>query len=390
MSTARSSKSPKSTGASSKNANFSTGFSCPPPAYGITGLNQASSGGSHAIQPSHGLPDTQKRKVTARQSDGKQTEGATPAFHIRPAGDAYEQQADRIAWKITDQLQSGDNINRISEPIKPLRERSGKTEGQAVSPELASNITSAQGKGQPLPAAIRKPAEKALGRTLGDVRLHTGALAGALNRKVGAAAFAVQKDIFMKNPLDLAQPDSQALALHEVMHTQQNRSQTPSIPIQREDGKPPGFFSRVAGMLRTQLDHARELHQAYRSSAAPSGPIPQGVRAEVDEAVRQYPPNEQALFTRGLATTNRRLALNAPGAQLSREHADQYVNDTHSVQQGEMSSTQAFARSADTWSKEGNLPAAGLNAAGAAGAALVEGITSAHKKPEEPISGAPV
>ena len=123
MSTARSSKSPKSTGASSKNANFSTGFSCPPPAYGITGLNQASSGGSHAIQPSHGLPDTQKRKVTARQSDGKQTEGATPAFHIRPAGDAYEQQADRIAWMqnaVDAPRVAGDNQGSLIDLYEPL------------------------------------------------------------------------------------------------------------------------------------------------------------------------------------------------------------------------------------------------------------------------------
>ena len=234
MSTARSSKSPKSTGASSKNANFSTGFSCPPPAYGITGLNQASSGGSHAIQPSHGLPDTQKRKVTARQSDGKQTEGATPAFHIRPAGDAYEQQADRIAEKITGQLQSGGKINRISEPVKPLRENGEKTEGQAVSPELASNIVSARGKGRPLPAAIRKPAEKALGRPLGDVRLHTGAQASSLNREVGSAAFAVQKDIFVRDGLDLSKPESQAMALHEAVHTQQQSMERNSIntPVQ--------------------------------------------------------------------------------------------------------------------------------------------------------------
>ena len=197
-------------------------------------MDQASSGGSLAIQPSHGLPAAQKRKVTSGQSGGKKEEAPIPAFHIRPAGDAYEQQADRIAEKITGQLQSGGKINRISEPVKPLRENGEKTEGQAVSPELASNIVSARGKGRPLPAAIRKPAEKALGRPLGDVRLHTGAQASSLNREVGSAAFAVQKDIFVRDGLDLSKPESQAMALHEAVHTQQQSMERNSIntPVQ--------------------------------------------------------------------------------------------------------------------------------------------------------------
>lgn len=223
MPTTRPSRSTKSVSAAPKRASASTGAFRQPPSYDIGSLDQASSGGSLAIQPSHGLPAVQKRKATSGLSGGKQEEAPIPAFHIRPVGDAYEQQAYRIAEKITGQLRSGGNVKRISEPVKPLRENGGKKEGQPVSQELASSIASVRGKGRPLPAAIRRPAEKALGRSLSDVRLHTGARASALNREVGSSAFAVQKDIFAGNQLDFTRPESQAITLHELVHTQQQQ-----------------------------------------------------------------------------------------------------------------------------------------------------------------------
>lgn len=167
------------------------------------------------------------RGGAARQPPPYKIKGADqiPSFHIRPADDKYEQQADRIAEKITAQLQSGAPVKRSTEKVKPLKEGKGKpAEGQAVSAKTAAQIAASQGKGQPLPAAIRIPAEKALGRSLAKVRLHTGAKASALNREVGAEAFAVKKDIFMGNKLDVYSPEGQELALHEAVHTQQQKN----------------------------------------------------------------------------------------------------------------------------------------------------------------------
>ncbi len=154
---------------------------------------------------------------------------ASPQFLVGPVNDPYEQQADRLVGQIMGQSDNSDQANLINEPILPLRQKSqDQSVSAANNPEnqvleqVATEIEGALDTRQPLPNEVRKPAEKAFGRPLDDVHLHTGAQADWLNSTLGSAAFAVNKNIFAtKEATDMNSLDAQATLLHETIHTLQ-------------------------------------------------------------------------------------------------------------------------------------------------------------------------
>jgi len=120
----------------------------------------------------------------------------------------------------------------------------------AAAPELESAIRQLRGRGEPLPESARRPMEQAFGANFGAVRVHADAQADQLNRSIQARAFAMGKDIFMREgeyrPNDRA---GQELLAHELTHVVQ---QTSTSVIQRQP-------------LLEQASRSQTLHKGARS-----------------------------------------------------------------------------------------------------------------------------
>jgi Domain of unknown function (DUF4157) len=97
-----------------------------------------------------------------------------------------------------------------------------RAEGTPTAPADAAAKASSLTGGSPLPEALRRDLERALGVALDEVRVHTGGDADEAARALGARAFAVDQDIgFRAGAYQPDQPDGVHLIAHEVAHTVQ-------------------------------------------------------------------------------------------------------------------------------------------------------------------------
>jgi len=77
--------------------------------------------------------------------------------------------------------------------------------------------------------------ERLKGRSLGDIRIHDSAQAGELARRLGARAFTVGRDIYVRSELvDAKTPEGEALLAHEVTHAvEQSGGSASDMPLLR-------------------------------------------------------------------------------------------------------------------------------------------------------------
>jgi Domain of unknown function (DUF4157) len=163
---------------------------------------------------------------------------------VGPAGDRFEQEADRIA----DVVLAGGDAPGIARRGPVAQRRCAACEGEGevahrkcaacaaeeplvqrqsdgsaeTAPALGARIDARRGSGAPLPGATRAQLEPRFGHDLSGVRVHTDGEAASLNRALGAAAFTIGGDIFFG--AGRYQPDSAAgrrLLAHELTHTVQ-------------------------------------------------------------------------------------------------------------------------------------------------------------------------
>jgi|GEM_PF-4725262 len=197
---------------------------------------------------------------------------------VGPAGDKYEQEADRVARQVMsmDAQPAGPSIQRASEneeegiqrkssavAITPLVQRQATPEDEeqghtavqrlAVSapgiaaPSVENAIGQARGSGQALPQGVRSRMESAFGADLSGVRVHTDARADNLNRSLQARAFTTGRDLFFKR--GEYNPDSRAgqeLLAHELTHVMQQRGAASDQRLNREQDKQPVLTMKTA------------------------------------------------------------------------------------------------------------------------------------------------
>ena len=171
---------------------------------------------------------------------------------VTPAGDQYEQEADRVAEHVVQQMHAPTPplavvptaqrqsdaapdtvpmqcLQRLTDEEKDdvqmmrlQRQAVDPLGGLAVSPDVESSIQAARGGGAVLPASVRGAMEHAFGADFRQVRVHTGAESNALNRALQARAFTTGQDIFFRQ--GEYQPGStagQQLLAHELTHVVQ-------------------------------------------------------------------------------------------------------------------------------------------------------------------------
>jgi hypothetical protein len=102
-------------------------------------------------------------------------------------------------------------------------------DGGPLSDATAAQIQAMRGGGAPLDAGTRSSMEGSFGTSFGDVRVHTGAEASDVSRRIGALAFTTGNDVFMRDDAyQPGTPDAQRLLGHELTHVVQQRSMSPS------------------------------------------------------------------------------------------------------------------------------------------------------------------
>ncbi|MCI0438990.1 MAG: DUF4157 domain-containing protein [Chloroflexi bacterium] len=207
---------------------------------------------------------------------------------VGPAGDMYEQEADKVAKQVVGDVQRQSpeeeelqmkRLQRQAEEdelmMKPLQRQSPEeeelqmkrlqrqseedelmmkrlqrqsleedemmmkrlqrqavvgAEGGDLDSELAGVIDGARGKGQPLPDNLRAGMEQSFGTDFSNVRVHTDAKADALNGAVSAHAFTTGSDIFVRrSDYNPGSRSGQELLAHELTHVVQQ-----GAAVQRE------------------------------------------------------------------------------------------------------------------------------------------------------------
>lgn len=146
---------------------------------------------------------------------------------VSPAGDQYEQEADRVAEQV---------LTRPGPQVSPVQ-RTGKEEEEvqtkllrhqpvgaagAASADVEAAIDNARDGGQPLAASLQHSLGQAPGADYEGVRVHPNARPDTLNRALQARAFTAGSDVFFRRgEYYPASRRGQELVTHELTHTWQ-------------------------------------------------------------------------------------------------------------------------------------------------------------------------
>ncbi|MEO0868745.1 MAG: DUF4157 domain-containing protein, partial [Cyanobacteria bacterium J06642_11] len=161
-----------------------------------------------------------------------------PKLTIGEPNDKYEQEADRVAGKVVQRINSGQgetqnsikedsDVQRSVAPVMRKPQRNGGIVSGRANDEFESQLHQSRGGGSPLESKLRGKLESAMGADFSQVKIHTGSQSDQLNRSIQAKAFTTGNDVFFKqgeyNP---SSRSGQELIAHELTHVvQQGGSQ---------------------------------------------------------------------------------------------------------------------------------------------------------------------
>ncbi|BAZ29773.1 hypothetical protein NIES4074_22200 [Cylindrospermum sp. NIES-4074] len=179
----------------------------------------------------NGFPDA---AVFTRHVAPPKTPRVQMKLNIGKAGDKYEQEADKMAANVVQQINAPESQSVQREVLpeddkdslqaKPMVQRLTSEGGTSATPDIEESIQGAKGSGQPLAENVRQPMEKAFGADFSGVKVHTDGKSDQLNQSIQAKAFTTGQDVFFRqgeyNP---GSRGGQELLAHELTHVvQQN------------------------------------------------------------------------------------------------------------------------------------------------------------------------
>lgn len=173
---------------------------------------------------------------------------------VNEPGDAYEQEADRVADSVMrmpavsaeQALAPVPEVNLIQ--AKLARQANIRRAATAVTPEISesteSRIAQMRSGGSPLPKQEREFFEQRMGADFGGVRVHTDSNAIQTSRDLNARAFTVGNTIaFNSGEYQPGTEDGKRLLAHELTHTLQQgavqRAPIQRVMVQRQTGTCP-------------------------------------------------------------------------------------------------------------------------------------------------------
>lgn len=200
-----------------------------------------------------------------------------PKLKVSQPGDAYEQEADRVADQVLRMPDTGiqrmcseceDEVQR--QPIEEeeeLQTKSISDQETQLTPDVQRQIDGLHGGGNPLSDSTRQFFEPRFGRDFSSVRVHTDSRAVDSARAIGARAYTRGTDVvFGAGEYNPETTGGRRLLAHELTHvTQQNQS-----TIQRQGGgggpvAPPSF--RDCNPTNTGIADSNERLEASRQRA---------------------------------------------------------------------------------------------------------------------------
>ncbi|MEK6372696.1 MAG: DUF4157 domain-containing protein [Acidobacteriota bacterium] len=157
---------------------------------------------------------------------------------INKPGDEYEQEADRIAEQVmrtpNPQLRT-EQPGREHESLQTKRVQASDTR-QVAAPPIVHEVLHSPGR--LLDPATRNFMEPRFERDFGGVRVHTDPQAGRSAQAVQAQAYTVGRDIvFGAGQYSPATSGGQSLLAHELAHTLQSATSSPTLRRKPDDGK---------------------------------------------------------------------------------------------------------------------------------------------------------
>ncbi len=193
----------------------------------------------------HGAVGEETDWPTARVAASRLATLVQAKLEVGPAGDAYEQEADRIANSVVDVLRRGraadgrtdaradgqddePAVVRQASPVLSAQVSRRATpgpigaEGGVMDTGLEASLHAASSGGAALAEPTRRQMEGAIGSDFSAVRVHTGPPAATLNDTISAEAFTTGNNIFFRDGLpDTGTAAGQSLLAHELVHTLQ-------------------------------------------------------------------------------------------------------------------------------------------------------------------------
>ena len=216
------------------------------------GVNQAIAQQRLGLQPSNSVcrQSPTFRGLSSEIGGAAQSQGLViqPKLVIGQPNDKYEQEADRVAKQVVQQLNTPGNVQPDAAPtlqrevtddylqMQPMpKSQSGAAE---ATPGLEQSIQRMRGSGEPLPDSIREPMERSFGADFGEVRIHANSQVDKLTSSISARAFTAGEDIFMFK--ELYKPnnnENRELLAHELAHVLQQRNTTKLVQRQGDEDK---------------------------------------------------------------------------------------------------------------------------------------------------------
>jgi len=160
--------------------------------------------------------------------------GLQTKLRINELGDAYEQEADRVA----DQVMAMATHPAFGSVPPRIQRLAGQATGQPDTAP-ASVDRALAGPGRPLEPALRQDMEQRLGYDFSGVRVHSGPAAEKSAREVNAHAYAVgQNLVFAAGRFAPRTHEGRRLLVHELIHVVQQGGAPLSIPIVQRQPAP--------------------------------------------------------------------------------------------------------------------------------------------------------
>lgn len=217
---------------------------------------QAISSRPFAVQTKAIEPDDLAGDLTAQKSQADQLDaglmqnlGIQPKLTIGEPNDKYEQEADNVAAKVVEQINSpqaqAQSVQREAMPeeeelqMKPILQREEMPEEEELqmkpalqrretsdtaSTEFEATLNSAKGGGQPLDENMQQAMGQSMGADFSGVRIHTDSVSDQLNQSVQAKAFTTGQDVFFrKGEYQPSSRSGQELLAHELTHVIQQK-----------------------------------------------------------------------------------------------------------------------------------------------------------------------
>jgi hypothetical protein len=214
----------------------------------IYNQNRPSKRGKVLSPPAYGLksPDSRILQMkTKKEEELKKENLIQPKLKIGKVGDKYEQEADKVADKITQKTIANLKTKSLEEEnskkqqfgiqIDPMKSDHTPMEANNT---LESRLSALTGGGSLLPKSTRAHMEQAFGRDFSAVRIHTDTESVKMNQALGAKAFTHGSDIYFNSgKYDLGSNEGKWLLAHELTHIVQQNPMNSTYPkvIQRAE-----------------------------------------------------------------------------------------------------------------------------------------------------------